>query len=168
MELLLIRHAESTANVGHSTDPNCALTENGIGQAQRLADLLAEQNLRAFTGLTSPYERATQTASQIARKTGLSFAIDEGVREWGVATAVNGQFFPAESAEQLIERLKDVLRRHKGQNLVVVSHAAPIAVMTQLAWGERPNTQGPFWEGISNCCLRWLKATCGPGRAADE
>jgi len=36
----------------------------------------------------------------------------------------------------------------------MVSHAAPIAVLTQLANGTTPNTQGQFWIDIENCCLR--------------
>ena len=72
---------------------------------------------------------------------------------------VNGRQYPAESGEQLIERLKGFLRRHDGRKLVVVSHAAPIAALTQVAWGETPNTKVQFWDGVDNCCLRWLRTT---------
>jgi len=164
VELILIRHAESEGNAGLSNDPDCALTAAGFEQARQLARRLIELDLSGFAGLSSPYRRARQTAEVIADMTGLSFTIDEGVREWGPATTVDGRHYPSESGEDLIERMKDFLRRHEGRKLLVVSHAAPIGALTQVAWGETPNTQGPFWDGIGNCCLRWLRSTCGPGR----
>jgi broad specificity phosphatase PhoE len=125
-----------------------------------VAQRLAGYDLRGFSGLVSPYRRTRQTAEAIALETGLSFAIEESVREWGPAATIHGRHYPVEPGEQLIGRLKTFLSRYEGRKLVVVSHAAPIAALTQIAWGEIPNTQVIFWEGIGNCCLRWLRATC--------
>jgi broad specificity phosphatase PhoE len=63
----------------------------------------------------------------------------------------------------VIDRLNDFLRRFEGRRVLLVSHAAPISVLTHLAWGERPPTQGNFWEAVGNCCPRWVKSTCPPG-----
>lgn len=161
-ELLLIRHGESEGNVGTSRQPDCALTERGVGQAGAVAPRLASLDLRGFIALTSPYRRARQTADVIAAAMGLRFEVEPMVREWGPAATVGGEQFPAESPDELVVRLIEFLRRRQGQRLLIVSHAAPIAVLTQLAWGEPVNTQGQFWLGVGNCCPRWLKATCGP------
>ena len=158
-ELVLVRHGQSEANVGTSCDPDCGLTELGMEQARAAARRLAEFDLCGFVGLTSPYRRAVWTAEAIAVTTGLSFSQEPAVREWGPAATVGGRTFEQEPVEQAVRRLEAFLRERRGQKLVVVSHAAPIAILTQLAWGEPPNTQGQFWLGVGNCCPRWLKAT---------
>ena len=91
---------------------------------------------------------------------------DEAVREWGVAATVGGREFAREPIGEVLERLREFLRRYRGRKVVVVSHAAPISVLTHLAWGERPPTEGSFWEAVGNCCPRWLKTTCSPEPAA--
>jgi broad specificity phosphatase PhoE len=162
-ELLMIRHGESEANVGTSTDPDCRLTARGLDQAAALARRLRELDLRGFIAVSSPYRRAVDTAAAVARETGLRFEIDEDVREWGVTAIVGGRTYPHEPIADTVARLERFLRRRAGQRLVVVAHAAPIAVLTQLAWGEKPVTEGQFWLGVGNCCPRWVKTTCAPG-----
>ena len=156
-ELILIRHGESEANLGLSKDPDCLLTDRGREQARRLASELARHDLSGFVALTSPYRRAVETASLIAAATGLSFAVEELAREWGDLATVSGRQYPKETPAELIARLRHFLANFAGRKIVVVSHAAPIAVLTQLAWGETPNTEGQFWTGVGNCCPRWLK-----------
>jgi broad specificity phosphatase PhoE len=159
-ELLLIRHGQSEANVGLSTDPDCGLSPAGHEQAVALAGRLVGYDLRGFTGVCSPYRRAVQTARIIADATGLEFIRDERVREWGPAATAGGRSFPQEPVESAAQRLREFLRRSRGKRLVVVSHAAPIALLTQLAWGEVPVARGEFWAGVGNCCPRWVKTTC--------
>lgn len=160
VELMIIRHGESEGNIGRSTDPDCALSEKGLEQARQLALRLTEHDLSGFAGLTSPYRRARQTAEEIALATGLTFTVDEDIREWAAAATIGGRHYPAESREELAERLRGFLRRQEGRKLLLVSHAAPIAVLTHLAWGETPRMDGEFWAGVGNCCMRWLKTTC--------
>ncbi|MDP9174748.1 MAG: histidine phosphatase family protein [Planctomycetota bacterium] len=159
-ELLLIRHGESEANVGLSTDPDSRLTQRGIEQARNLGQRLAAHvDLTGFTALVSPYHRTQHTAAEIASTTGLKFQPNELIREWGVIATINGREFPEETTEHLIARLTEFLQVYAGRKLVIVSHAAPIAVLTQLAWGEVPNVTGQFWHGVTNCCLRRVGAT---------
>lgn len=160
VEMILIRHGVSEANEGLSNDPDCVLAPKGLSQASEVAQRLAGYDLAGFAGLSSPYRRSQQTAEVIAAATGVSFAADEGVREWGPAATIGGRHFPQETGEQLVERLKDFLRRHEGRKLLIVSHAAPISALISVAWGETPNTAGPFWEGVRNCCVRRLTTTC--------
>jgi broad specificity phosphatase PhoE len=158
-ELLMVRHGESEANVGVSTDPDCALTPRGLQQARDLAPRLAKLDLRGFLAVCSPYRRAVQTAEVLAAATGLRVEVDPDVREWGATAVVGGQTYPQEPIAETVQRLERFLRRRQGQRLLVVAHAAPIALLTQLAWGEKPTTEGQFWVGVGNCCPRWLKVT---------
>jgi broad specificity phosphatase PhoE len=161
-ELLLVRHGQSEANVGTSTDPDCALTDRGREQARGVARRLAALDLAGFVALTSPYRRAVQTAEEVALETGIPFAVDEALREWGPTAHVGGRAYPEEPVTDTVRRLERFLRERAGQRLLIVSHGAPIALLTQLAWGETPTTAGQFWAGVSNCCMRWVKTTCGP------
>ncbi len=159
VRILAIRHGESEANAGLSREVDCSLSVKGFEQARQVASQLAGDDLSGFIGLTSPYRRAMQTAAEIAKATGLPFTMEEAVREWAGAATINGRHYPVESGEQLAQRLADFLRRHDGRKLVVVSHAAPIAVLIQLAAGEPVSTQGAFWEGVANCRPRWIRTT---------
>ena len=158
-ELILVRHGQSEANVGLSCEPDCAMTDLGMEQARSAARRLKAFDLSGFAGVCSPYRRAVHTAREIAAVTGLRFTEDEAVREWGVEATVGGRTFAKEPVDEVVRRLEAFLRARRGQRLLVVSHAAPIALLTQLAWGEKPVTEGQFWLGVGNCCPRWLKAT---------
>jgi broad specificity phosphatase PhoE len=158
-ELLMVRHGQSEANVGTSTHPDCGLTELGLEQARAAARKLASLDLRGFEAITSPYRRALCTAQVIAEATGLRFSQEPAVREWGPTATVGEAVFEQEPVEQAVRRLEAFLRERRSQKLVIVSHAAPIAILTQLAWGEPPSTQGQFWLGVGNCCPRWVKTT---------
>ncbi len=37
VELIIIRHGESEANVGRSTDADCGMTDHGLEQARQVA-----------------------------------------------------------------------------------------------------------------------------------
>ena len=164
-ELLMVRHGESEANAGLSTDPDCDLSPRGLEQARALAPRLAALDLAGFVALTSPYRRAVRTAEVLAAATGLRLEVDADLREWGATAVVGGVTYPREPVVDTVTRLERFLRRRAGQRMLVVAHAAPIALLTQLAWGEKPTTEGNFWAGVGNCCPRWVKATRHPGGA---
>lgn len=161
-ELLLVRHGQSEANAGTSTDPDCGLTERGREQARSAARRLATLDLDGFVALTSPYRRAVQTAEEVALATGIIFTVEEALREWGPTAVVGRQTYPEEPVVEAVRRLEQFLLDRRGQRLLIVSHGAPIALLKQLAWGETPTTEGQFWAGVGNCCVRWVKTTCGP------
>ena len=160
-ELLMVRHGQSEANAGTSTDPDCNLTERGREQARAAARRLAQLDLSGFVALTSPYRRTLQTAEEIALATGIAFTPDEELREWGPAADVAGRHYAQEPVTDTVRRLERFLRARAGQRLLIVSHGAPIALLNQLAWGEPPTTEGQFWLGVGNCRPRWVKTTCG-------
>jgi broad specificity phosphatase PhoE len=82
MRLLLIRHAQTTSNVGRALDtapPGAALTDLGHQQAARLAAGLATEGLDAVAA--SPLLRARQTAQPLAAARGLAALPLDGLRE---------------------------------------------------------------------------------------
>src|SRR6476659_5794416 len=99
-ELLMVRHGQSEANVGTSTDPDCGLTELGMEQARAAARRLAGFDLRDCVGVTSPYRRAVSTAEAISLTTGLTFTPEPAVREWGPMATVGALTFEPEPVEQ--------------------------------------------------------------------
>src|SRR3954466_6914653 len=96
-ELILIRHGQSLANVGLSTNPDSALTELGVRQSEQVAAQLLAHDLGGFTCITSPYRRARQTADIIAAATNAHFKIERDVREWGPRATVEGEVYREEA-----------------------------------------------------------------------
>ncbi|WP_220387315.1 histidine phosphatase family protein [Agreia bicolorata] len=82
IRIILIRHAESTANESgtlSTTQPGPELTTRGREQAEALADALRDVPL---DGLYASTLRRTQlTAEPLARQTGLSLTVIEGIHE---------------------------------------------------------------------------------------
>lgn len=82
MRLLLIRHAESTANADRLLDtavPGTELTARGHEQARALVDSLGDVPLDAI--YVSDLVRAQQTAAPLAAARGLRPAVRGGLRE---------------------------------------------------------------------------------------
>ena len=150
-ELILIRHAQSTVNAGHSTDVDCCLTDLGRQQAQGLGELFAGRDLRGFVPLVSPYRRTRETANYIARSTGLKFIPDFRLREWGAECELDGVRVYAETANQLIERLAPFYHWAENQKLLIVTHGACVDLIKRLAIGA-PITDQVFGPGVLNAC----------------
>lgn len=83
--MILLRHGQSAFNAAFSAsrrDPGIAdpgLTELGHQQAERAAEALAGEDVRHI--IASPYTRALQTATPLARRLGLPVRISPVVRE---------------------------------------------------------------------------------------
>ena len=151
MELILIRHGQSEANVGLSTEPDCDLTAFGCDQARQAAEQLAALDLSGFSGVVSPYRRARRTAQLISDRTGVPFTVDPLIREWGAECRIDGCTYWQESREELVERIGGFLESARGRKLVIVAHAAPLAALMQCASGKTPDLFGEFWLGVENC-----------------
>ena len=154
-KIILIRHGQSEANVGLSDDPDCALTEAGIEQARQVALRLSQEvDISEFTLLVSPYRRARQTASLIAEIVGGTFEVHREIREWGPRCRIDRVLYEQETREQLIERMRAVHQNLRNGRHILVSHAAPIAMLMHVAKGRESQVgDSCFWEGIENCCL---------------
>jgi uncharacterized phosphatase len=143
-ELYLVRHGETDWNrarrIQGSTD--IPLNATGREQAATTGRLLARRNWDAI--IASPLSRAFETASIIARETGLPLptALDALVeRNYGEAEGLTGheidrRFPPGtevpgrETREQVTDRVLPALLaladEHPGQAIIVVSHGGVI------------------------------------------
>lgn len=82
LRILLIRHAESTANesgILSTTQPGPELTARGREQAEALADELRDVPLDGI--YASTLRRTQLTAEPLARRTGLPVTVIEGIHE---------------------------------------------------------------------------------------
>ena len=54
----------------------------------------------------------------------------------------------------MIERIREVHRELSDGRHIIVSHAAPIAMLLHVAQGREGQIgDSCFWEGVENCCL---------------
>ncbi|KKO83565.1 bifunctional RNase H/acid phosphatase [Corynebacterium otitidis] len=164
LRLVLVRHGQTRLSAegcfSGLGDPE--LTELGAAQAARAAaDVAAIPELDAAAVLTSPLSRARQTAEPVARALGLEPVVEDRLIEldfgdFEALTAAEAEArdpeafrawhddlaLPApggESLEELYRRVAalkdDLLERHEGKTLVVVSHMAPIKSLILQALG---------------------------------
>jgi broad specificity phosphatase PhoE len=83
--LLFIRHGQTTWNVEHLLPgqlPGIALTETGREQAQRLAEALKDLPITAV--ISSPLERARDTAAYLIRSRNLTLFIEDNLQDTNV------------------------------------------------------------------------------------
>jgi probable phosphoglycerate mutase len=149
--LVLVRHAV-TAQTGpllSGRTPGIHLSELGVEQARAVGERLAVLTVHAV--YASPVERTHQTAEHIASHHGLEVRALPGVieadyGEWTGGTiaelaktdlwrtvqiAPSRARFPggesiAEMQSRMVVALEEVIARHPGELVVVVSHADPI------------------------------------------
>lgn len=150
--LLFIRHGQSVANAerrvqGWGDDP---LTQRGEEQVRGLARWLQSHNPVADLLLSSPLQRARQTAEPVGQGLGLSIQTHHGLKEINLGQFENlteGDFFAALAgddyhlhvgetdqvfARRVIDTMHELLTTHHGQSLIIVSHLG--VVCTALAW----------------------------------
>jgi broad specificity phosphatase PhoE len=122
--LTLVRHAESLGNVADRTareadadrldldvrDADVDLSDNGKEQADVLARWFASitEDLRPTLVLTSPFQRAAETARRTIADTGLEIVVDERLRErdLGVFDGLTGRGIRAQYADEASRRKK--------------------------------------------------------------
>ena len=187
--LWLVRHGRIEANrSGHwhgSTDS--PLDEIGRRQARAVGDALAGGRTR-FTALySSPLQRTRATADAIAGATGLAVQEESALREWGIGelegtafTTLHAEhgFFErilhephwapsdGESLQAVVERIGTGLTRiadaHRGEDVIVVSHGAALA----LHLGTALHGVASAWRDyhVDNCSVSVLEHAAS-GRA---
>jgi ribonuclease H / adenosylcobalamin/alpha-ribazole phosphatase len=156
---LLLRHGQTPMSVqkryaGRSDVP---LTDVGVDQAAAAAKRLASAGIGVI--VTSPLQRATRTAQEVAEVTGAPVVTDEGFREtdfgeWeGLTFAEVRQRWPAEMtawladpavpppggesfaevSARVTEARHRVLAGREGQTILIVSHVTPIKTLVAAA-----------------------------------
>ncbi len=175
--LYFVRHAQSQGNTGEdltSGDPD--LTDVGWEQARRLAERLGQQRIDAI--YASPFRRTHQTASAIAKTSGLTVSTKEDLREVSLGQAdYDIRLLPAEERERIHQRIlsegtwdafpgsegsaaarrrigaviDEIIAAHEGERLVIVVHAAFIQTYVSLILGlKRDFVFNPFNAGITS------------------
>ncbi|BFV59548.1 bifunctional RNase H/acid phosphatase [Kitasatospora sp. CMC57] len=167
---VLLRHGEThltpEKRFSGSGGSDPALSERGLWQAARAAESLAARGtVQAI--VSSPMQRARQTAEAVAIRLGLEVRFEEGLREldfgdWeGLTFAEVQQRHPEDLAAWLasskakptgssesfttltyrtgVARDK-ILARHPGKTVLVVSHVSPIKTLVRLALGAPPDS----------------------------
>ena len=177
--LYLIRHGQSAGNAegrfgGHSPTP---LSKLGLEQAQLTAQSLAKEKIDAI--YTSDLHRAVQTAEPLAKLLALPIIKTSAFRERHVGVLEGLTFdeskeaFPkdyyalvnrniqhvitkGESYRHLLRRataeLREILRNHHGEKVVIYSHTGAICFLTlHLIGAINRHTKQTPWLVTSNC-----------------
>ena len=121
-EVWLVRHADAYEHLEDQVDP--PLSARGLEQAARLAERV--KRFGPVTVYSSPHRRAVQTARAITD----DVREDPLLVEMGLEINDDGAFVFTESPESVAERMgsfvAEVVARHPGERLVVISHAGAI------------------------------------------
>jgi len=149
MELILVRHAEPAERLPPSVDPaDPPLSPRGVSQAESVAEWIALQPIDAI--VSSPAERARQTAAPLAARTGLPIQVDDRLRD---APSPSGGYVPierdrerdsaayrnrlrdyrsgarfAQIAPRVEEALAEWSGRHGGGRIAVFGHGSTVNV----------------------------------------
>lgn len=190
--LIVARHGETDWNTqsriqGHLDTP---LSDKGLEQAHALAQRLCSESLAAV--YASDLARASRTAQAVSVACGLELRLDPRLRErrfglfegatyaeaqvnWPDEWALWAQRQPwhavpgGESTLQVRDRvvscLSEIVVRHAGQRVLVVSHGGVIDILYRLA-------QGVAWEAprehkIPNAAVNVLSAQWHPEGSDD-
>jgi ribonuclease H / adenosylcobalamin/alpha-ribazole phosphatase len=162
---LLLRHGQTELSTQrrYSGRGNPALTDVGRGQAQAAARYLGRRGGVAAV-VTSPLQRAYDTAAEAAKALGLDVAVDEDLietdfglwegltfteaaerdpelhRKWLRDTSVmppDGESF--DSVSDRVQRARArIISEHAGETVLVVSHVTPIKTLLRLALDAGP------------------------------
>ncbi|NJP06786.1 MAG: histidine phosphatase family protein [Chloroflexaceae bacterium] len=171
--LILVRHAESTANVerrvqGSGDDP---LTPRGEEQARRLARRMSFDHPDADLLFSSPLTRAHQTASFVSAALGLEIQWRSGLEEIRLgrlegadqatlAAAVHANRlaeYDAETLHDFAERalgtLYGLVAVNPGRTIIVITHLGVIS--TALAhWVDRDLVRAwGYGDSLSNAAM---------------
>lgn len=158
--VFLVRHGEveNPQHIVYADLPGFPLSATGRGQAEVTADRLPS----GATIVTSPLERAVETAGIIARRRNGRVIVDDTLTEWRLGTRWAGHLwddvdldfpgeleaylahpaylpFAPESLADLADRVGDTVRRHRVATdgpLIIVSHQDPIQAARLLLSGR--------------------------------
>lgn len=189
LQLILIRHAETVANVqqrwmGWNDTP---LTEQGQAQAAAVARRLAAEGSDTVAIYTSPLPRARRTAEAIGQALGLApiplddlreinFGHIDGVTQeemktiypdlyerWRDRTDIEFTWPGGESRSEFFHRVamacQDILSRHHQGTILIVAHGGTIRAM--LAY-LLPEQMSQWWNyELGHCTLTRVRVDNG-------
>jgi len=181
--IIFLRHAQAENNAKRilaGRTEGIHLTKTGIEQAEQIAKYLKPLDISAI--YSSPIERASHTAEIVAKNRSLEVVLDERLTEidMGKFTRMNyddmfakyGNIFlkfyenDPVIAEHKVETFPDVqkrildmvdhvLKKHKNENVILVTHMDPIKSMLAKVMNLLPETL--FELIIANASLTIIK-----------
>jgi broad specificity phosphatase PhoE len=132
MQIILVRHGQSEAAAGLSSEIDCALTERGAAEAGAVAAALAGTGVACI--LSSPFRRCLQTAEVIRRVTAAPAELCPALHEHHHDPYPAGPW-PLLSKSQLAAAFPDF--------------AAP-SDMPETRWTAVPEDRERLWKRISS------------------
>lgn len=142
--VFFVRHAEP--NYENHNDSLRELSSKGLKARKTVTAFLA--NKRIHTVLSSPYKRAVDTIREFADSAGLDIGLVDAFRERKVDNAWIEDFDTfsrhqwndfsfklsegeclKEVQERNVSALREVLKKHKGQNIVIGSHGTALSTI---------------------------------------
>nr|AIF03747.1 phosphoglycerate mutase (gpmB) [uncultured marine thaumarchaeote KM3_169_D08] len=181
--IIFLRHAQAENNAKRilaGRTEGVHLTKTGIEQAEQIAKYLKPLDISAI--YSSPIERASHTAEIVAKNTSLDYELDERLTEieMGKFTCMNyddmfakyGNIFlkfyendpviaeqEVETFPHVQERILDIVnhivKEHKNENVILVTHMDPIKSMLSIVMDLRP--QALFELIIANASITIIK-----------
>ena len=181
--IIFLRHGQAENNTKRilaGRTEGVPLTKTGVEQAERIAKYLKHMDISAI--YSSPIERASNTAKIVADYNSLNYKLDDRLIEieMGKFTRMNyddmfakyGNVFLkfyendpiiakcevetfAEVQKRVIDMVGYIVKKHKNQNVVLVTHMDPIKSMISTIMDLKPKTL--FELIIANASLTIVK-----------
>ena len=181
--IIFLRHGQAENNTKRilaGRTEGVPLTKTGVEQAERIAKYLKHMDISAI--YSSPIERASNTAKIVADYNSLNYKLDDRLIEieMGKFTRMNyddmfakhGNVFLkfyendpiiakcevetfAEVQKRVIDIVEYIVKKHKNQNVVLVTHMDPIKSMISTIMDLKPKTL--FELIIANASLTIVK-----------
>ena len=181
--IIFLRHAQAENNTKRilaGRTEGVPLTKAGIEQAESIAKYLKPLNISAI--YSSPIERASHTAEIVAKNNSLDYELDDRLTEieMGRFTRMNyddmfakyGNIFlkfyendPViaehevetflEVQRRILDMVAHVVKKHKNENVILVTHMDPIKSMLSIVMDLKPKTL--FELIIANASLTIIK-----------
>jgi probable phosphoglycerate mutase len=181
--IIFLRHAQAENNTKRilaGRTEGVPLTKAGIEQAESIAKYLKPLNISAI--YSSPIERASHTAEIVAKNNSLDYELDDRLTEieMGRFTRMNYddmfakygniflkfyendpviaehevETFP-EVQRRVLDMVTHVVKKHKNENVIFVTHMDPIKSMLSIVMDLKPKTL--FELIIANASLTIIK-----------
>jgi len=166
--IIFLRHGQAENNTKRilaGRTEGVPLTKTGVEQAERIAKYLKHMDVSAI--YSSPIERASNTAKIVADYNSLNYKLDDRLIEieMGKFTRMNyddmfakyGNVFLkfyendpiiakcevetfAEVQKRVLDMVGYIVKKHKNQNVVLVTHMDPIKSMLSTVMDLKPKT----------------------------
>lgn len=172
MKFYLMRHGQTDWNVEEKMQgrKNIPMNSNGVNQITEIAERLQEINFQVDSIISSPLDRARESARIVAEKIGFegniiydddfverSFGLAEGL-VWSPQLNLDDEKYGAESVDEVCiraEKAIDKYRSDEDKSILIVAHGAILAATKQaLSQGRIGyyDRSVPIIQGNILCC----------------